>query len=294
MIWRVSTFRHARDNAPACRSVSWRALVASLTTFRVLPAERKTDLPAWSPADYPEGARRSSAAVLSLSCIVLDLDDGARVEQARAAWEDWPHIVHTTWSHTPEAPRLRLVVPLEEPVARRDWSRVWHWAHARSGLVADPACKDPSRIYFVPAIRSHDWPRWSRVEAGDAHLLRVDPAALPPTPEEVEHARVEAARASRPPVQRRGAISDAARRRAQSDALRSDPDARRRAALALGGVVAGEGPGEAARGICCPQCGDRSVWWPIVPRTTPQAMCHHRNSCGWHAWLDTLLDVEIA
>lgn len=287
----VATFSSAFDNHPAPRRVTWRALCQSLTTFRVVRAEDKRHLPAWSPAEYPDGARRCASAVRAVSCIVLDLDDGSRAAQAQAAWEDWPHIVHTTWSHTPDAPRLRLVVPLEVPVPRALWHRAWHWAHARSGLVADPACKDPSRLYFVPAVRSHDWPRWARVFDPGGPLLRIDAEALPLTPDEQEAARIAAARAMRPPVQVRAGVSDAALRRLRSEALRSDPEARRRAAMALGGRVAGEGSTEAARGVRCPQCGDASVWWPISPVSSPKAMCHHRKSCGWSQWLDLLLDV---
>ena len=287
--WEVSLYAHARDNRPQRRRVSWRALCQSLTTFRVLRIEDKRSCPAWSPAVFPPGATRSSAAVLALSCIVLDLDDGDHA-RALAAWEDVPRIAHTTWSHTDDAPRLRLVVPLAAPVPAKWWPRVWHWAHRRSGLVADPKCKDLSRLYFVPAVRSHDWPRWARVYDHGGALLDLRPfGTLPPTPEEVEAER--RARAPRPPVHRRAGATPEAAARIRAEILRHDPDARRAAALDAGGRVVGAGSAEVARGVPCPSCGRRSVWWPITPTGSPQALCQHRESCGWRGWLDVLLSA---
>lgn len=68
--------------------------------------------------------------------------------------------------------------------------------------------------------------------------------------------------------------------------LRVDPGTRERAALALGGMVAGA----SAKGIRCPSCGRPSVWWPIVPDAESQtARCHHLNSCGWWGRISDLL-----
>lgn len=283
----VALFDGARDREPKPRLMTWRALAQSLTRFRVLPEAEKLRLPAWSPTLYREGATRCAAAVLSISCLVLDFDDGARsLAEARAPWEDWPHLVHTTWSHTLDAPRFRLVVPLEAPVPASGWPRVWHWAHARIGRTADPACKDPCRLYFVPAVRSQDWPRYARTHDPGGRYLGVRAEDLPPTPAEVEADRLRRARDLRPPVQLRAGLGDHAQRRIRSARLNSDPDARAEAGAVLGGSVRGD----RVVGVPCPQCKRPSMWWPLVPVHAPKAMCSHRNSCGCTAWLDSLID----
>ncbi len=62
----------------------------------------------------------------------------------------------------------------------------------------------------------------------------------------------------------------------------------------LGGNVRGAGDSERAIGVKCPKCGEASVWWAVTPRTVVGAMCSHRNSCGWHGWIDQLLQGGAA
>jgi hypothetical protein len=64
-------------------------------------------------------------------------------------------VLHTTWSHTPEHHKARVVFPLSEDCPRDQWLEVWQcaerWA-ATWGAIIDPACKNPSRLYFLPAL----------------------------------------------------------------------------------------------------------------------------------------------
>lgn len=316
MSFRLSTFRSAFDPHPRGCSSSYPALVKALTNFRVLDrlpwwcgdckaggdfeegpacpecgAERSADkrgVPAWSPATYPEGVRRSKGAVTHVSCLVLDYDNGTTMDAASEVWRQWPHIVHTSWSHTEEHHKFRLVLPMARPVPVKFWPRVWAWAEKHSGCEIDTACKDPSRLYFVPAIRSADWPHEAReVDEGGTHLLDTAFEKLPLTKEEREAKEREVRRKSRCAALRKRPDSRPwVARRAAQRLLNEDPGAREQAAAHLGARLMGG----KAKGAKCPGCGRASVWWLIEPHSMAQAQCDHRNSCGWHGWLDQLLD----
>jgi hypothetical protein len=270
----VSVFRHARDNRPQRLATSWDKLAARLCTAPVRRVEQKLDLPAWCPAVWPEGVTRSALTVDAVSCMVLDYDDGTTIDQAHARWRDWPHVIHTSWSHQHAHHKFRVVLPLEEPVGRDLWPRAWAWAAGYSGLTIDPKCKDPGRIYFLPAVPRSDAPwdciRWeepSRCLAlyeRDLPELPLPPPLPPPPPPGVGG------------------------RRGDPDPITDDPDARRRVGLALGGRVVERADGAVIRGVTCPSCGRPSVWWPLSPARKRKAECSHRNTCGWTGYPDQL------
>lgn len=100
---------------PAVRPkiVSLDELVELLGKFDVL--EHKRNGRCWSPTRYIDGATsRRNAGVVSISCLVFDLD---RVPPDHQRLRDVCWIAHTTWSHMPRAPRWRVVVPLATPAA---------------------------------------------------------------------------------------------------------------------------------------------------------------------------------
>jgi len=280
----VSAFPHARHPWPRRAEPDWAGLVRRLTDVRVrADISDKVALPAWSPAVFAPGKPRAKSTAVALSSLVLDYDDGTPIDAAQATWSDWPHIVHTSWSHAPEHPKFRLVLPLAEPIPAALWSRAWAWAAARAPQI-DSACKDASRIYFLPARPSADVPYEVRVHDEPSGLLHLDARDLPdPVPDAFGGA------AARPRVRRRSSlVGPRGHSRAVQQALKRDPAVRRRAADALGLTVRGEGPHAVAKGAACPRCGRPSVWWPIEPERMRGAACDHRNSCGWHGWIDQL------
>jgi hypothetical protein len=157
------------------RTLGLDELVTLLTRFEVLRDKRRGRC--WSPTAYAAGhTTRGNAGVESVSCLVFDLDrvppDPKRLE--RVYW-----IGHTTWSHTPQAPRWRVVIPLVAPVPAAQWSDVWRRARAALCPEADPVCKDPSRAYWLP---SHDGGVSAKTTRHEGPLL--DPSTLPELPVE--------------------------------------------------------------------------------------------------------------
>ena len=165
----LSAFDNAWDTAPKPRTTSVEGLVRALTRFPVIPTANKLALPAWSPARFEAGRPRCAEAVLDVSCLVLDHDEGDP-DAALAAWSGLFAVAHSTWSHTLAAPRFRVVVPLARPVPAARWARAWAWAIERAPG-ADSVCKDASRLYFRPAVPAPDAPRFARVQPGE--LLEI-------------------------------------------------------------------------------------------------------------------------
>lgn len=122
-------------------------------------SDPKRDLRLWSPAHYPPDSRRGGENVVHLSCVVLDYDSGLEVGEAVAAWQDYFHIVHTTWSHTPEKPKFRLILPLAEPVRPSDWRAVYEWAEERAAGTVDPTGKSVGTTFALPAVADEAQPR---------------------------------------------------------------------------------------------------------------------------------------
>jgi hypothetical protein len=151
-------------------------LVQLLTRFEILADKRRGRC--WSPTLYADGAlTRGNAGVVSVSALVFDLD---RVPPDAKRLDGVCWIAHTTWSHGPDAPKWRLIVPLATPIAAADWPEAWRRARAALCPEADPACKDASREYYLP---SHPAGVASSTEHRDGRLL--DPSTLPELPPDV-------------------------------------------------------------------------------------------------------------
>ena len=303
-LWAVVPFpnTYARDIRQT--RATWGKLVETFTTFKV--RESKAKLPAWSPAIYKEGATRGSAGVVALSCLVLDYDNGkATIEDARAAWGAWPAILHTSWSHTAEHHKFRVILPLWAPVPAEDWPGVFRWAeswtrttdtpghemspeeYSRAAWIhtIDPACKDPGRIFYGPAVRAEDWPRhaesWVPADRPGVYLGRYVPWDRHLKEYREQRARIDARKAAPPPTRRRKA---SVQLRQDRDSLKTCPHTREALGVALGGQVRGE----QVRKVPCPRCGRAAVWYVINPLSRVSASCDHRNSCGWYGQLEQL------
>ncbi len=258
--------------------LTWRSLVAGLTRWREVPS--KAECPGWMPVELSTPYRRKEN-VVSVSCLVLDIDSGLDIEAASARFSDWPHILHTSYSSTLDFHKARLVIPLEAPCPAMWFPRLWRWGQSRIGGMADEQSKDASRYFYLPAVGPGGHNETIVNDAGSSFLDPRPWSRLPETPEEVQ--AKEAAR-KRDEYQRRREAGGVPEGRARGDELKHDPGAR----LALGLALGGRQVGSKVKGVPCPSCGRPSVWWPLKPYGTPQGMCEHRGSCGWTGWLDTL------
>ena len=144
----ISSVTSLHDNQPITYDRPWPDLIRDLTQHRLQDAKGGA---LWSPACYPSDARRSAAAVLELSLLVFDVDHDCDLDDIRRRLNGLEYVLHSSHSHRPEYPKVRIVIRLSRPVPGPDWRRFFHAAHARLlGGVADRACSDPCRIFYWP------------------------------------------------------------------------------------------------------------------------------------------------
>lgn len=161
------TLRKARTTALAAGGDPDAAVRAAAERLQAdARREAKRDLRLWSPAVYRAGAERGSDGVLAVGALVLDFDHSPDPAALVADFEEWFHVLHTTWSHTEVRPRLRLVVPLAQVIDAADQPAAWAWADARVGGGADPAGKGLAATFALPAVPSAATPHRAWVNAG--------------------------------------------------------------------------------------------------------------------------------
>ena len=270
MNWAATTFndRFAKKGSPF--DLSWRQMAQVFTHWRA--AKSKDDVLLWSPTKYKDGADcRKASQVLEISCLVLDFDDGTTIDEARQVWQFVAHFGHTSWSHTNEQHKFRMVIPLKIPVPAKEWRRGWEagkrlWDYTGVKGEFDPSCKDASRLYYLPAARE-DHPRKAWVHDYD-NFLELDWRSVPDK-------RIP--RVALRPMITKGRDVEAQIR----DRLANNPVARIHLGESLGGVVTDT----TVKKITCPGCGRPSVWFCIEPTTRQSAGCNHQNSCGWYGQL---------
>jgi len=140
---------------------------SQLEKFFTDPPWRQTEFPknklhCWSPALFPESGPKSKRAndnVLKISAIVFDYDHpGWSAERMAEHLSDLAlaHCVYTTWSHTDEEPRYRVVVFLSRPVSPKEFTKVREEALALIGYTegVDTGCSDIARLYAIPVRRT--------------------------------------------------------------------------------------------------------------------------------------------
>ncbi len=184
---RVSTIREAGDQALSRGEEPLPAMRAKAEELKHhARREAKKDLRLWSPVKYREGWKeRGTEGVSHISCLVLDYDSGVRIPEATSVWSDYFHLYHTTWSHSPEHPKLRIVIPLAVACPAERFEQLWDWAHARTGGEIDRQLSGVAATYALPVVAGIDAPREAGSHAGpllDPRDLGIDvgaPLSLP-------------------------------------------------------------------------------------------------------------------
>jgi hypothetical protein len=156
--------------------------LSRLLTDPVKWAGEKVTAPAWLPVSIRDGAPRvrKDVNVSAVSCMVLDIDEGSALSDvvARVKGHGYRAALHTTWSHSPGQHKARVVFPFAEDCPADRWAEVWRCADqwARSwGATIDASCKNPARLYFLPALPADGWRErrsWFRGEVFEGEAMR--------------------------------------------------------------------------------------------------------------------------
>lgn len=156
------------DTTPQEGRVSWPKLYKHLTTIRKAPG-KKHETPAISFAEYGPNKTRANANVLRVHALCYDIDNQRRVKDDVTGktklvpvetpispgdldeYLPFAHAYYSTYSHrADEAPRWRLVIPLEHPIPAEDYPALYTATAEALGLqdYYDPSCINPSRLFY--------------------------------------------------------------------------------------------------------------------------------------------------
>ncbi|MDN6838296.1 MAG: primase alpha helix C-terminal domain-containing protein, partial [Staphylococcus equorum] len=106
--------------------------------------------------------QRNDANILYRSVLALDYDDITDFkglnDTIHKQLEGYSWAFHTTHSHTTDKPRIRLIVPLNEPVSAEDYRKYTRALAHKIGYEVDEASFVPSQAMALPVKRDKDIP----------------------------------------------------------------------------------------------------------------------------------------
>jgi P4 family phage/plasmid primase-like protien len=143
---------------------------------------------------------RLNANMRSMSVLFVDLDKlDAEALMRNVEAVEATGLVFACYSTPSYAPpgkaNARFVFPLAEPVPADRWKRIWTQLIAETKLEgADPACCDPSRLYYLPTKPTADAPVFVR-QGGTRLLTAVAPTLHLVPPGSAPHEVISALRA---------------------------------------------------------------------------------------------------
>lgn len=279
--FKISLFGNRYARIPVTHEVTRRDLGRGLLMPCVpYAAKQKNNLPLWSPTAF-DGSR-SGANAQEISCLVFDLDDGTDLLYHHNFGE-YDYLFHTSFSHTKQHHKWRIILPLANPIPAKDWKRAAKAAKELWDLLAgmgEPdsnALTDCARMYYRFAYPDSDAAQEIQQvynhETGN--YLDLD----------YSHIEEEA-----PPVIRRYQRWTSRRdgQKTGIEALFHNPEFRMGVANKIGARI----DGNMARGIRCPSCGLDEVYFSIDPSLSHSVTwphCNRANKCSWWGKLEDLL-----
>ncbi|MBT8521125.1 AAA family ATPase [Polynucleobacter paneuropaeus] len=122
--------------------------------------------------------KRANRNIESVSALVFDIDEpkGYTFDDIIALTCEYFGVVHTTWSHTIDQPRYRLVIHLKEEIPAKDFATVrdnFLFFNSELASVVDAACSDISRAYY--------WFSYPPEKANDAQCCVLMGSLLDPS-----------------------------------------------------------------------------------------------------------------
>jgi hypothetical protein len=113
-------------------------------------------------ATLVEGGRLELKYVDQATALILDIDGKFRKgkeEYHEVVDPNWAlaqipfrGVAHTSYNHTPELPKFRIILPLREPITPKQHHRLWWYFFEKLNRKTDTSAKDASRLFFLPRI----------------------------------------------------------------------------------------------------------------------------------------------
>ncbi|KAF1086305.1 Virulence-associated protein E [Sporotomaculum syntrophicum] len=166
----ISTGKSRKDKFWRRMTVSWDEFVQRLSRtvvtgetqaeYRQIKKNRQDDIKdvGGFVAGELKNGRRRKENVLSRSMLTLDMDYAGDAEAVAGNLEllyDYACCIYSTHKHTPEKPRLRLIIPLARPVSAEEYQAVSRKLAAGIGIeLFDDTTYEPNRLMYWPSTSS--------------------------------------------------------------------------------------------------------------------------------------------
>lgn len=179
----------SKQDNPEMLSVPPADFVANIHKAIALRDHGPKDGPAIVAAVFKPGTARQMVNVERVTGLIIDIDSEFKrngkmvVEPVDPDWvmSRLPYfgVAHTSYRHTPEVPKFRVIMPFAEPLTIEQHRRIWHFINEKLEKKIDPACKDACRLFYLPRapIEAWDagWP-WAKDLTGTEFL---SPSVVP-------------------------------------------------------------------------------------------------------------------
>ena len=107
---------------------------------------------AWLPATFRADSDRINANVTSVTAFVGDCDNGlTSIDTIKKNLSGVDFFAHTSFSHRPEKPKVRFIVPFSSPIPQESLARVFEYFNALFQNNLDPVGKKPAQLYYLPS-----------------------------------------------------------------------------------------------------------------------------------------------
>lgn len=110
----------------------------------------------WIPCSlHDRHGRRVRENMKEAGLVVLDIDVGMPLDRIKEVLAAYEYAVHTSYSHTIEKPKWRVIMPLVEAIPACDLAIVFDYFNDRFSGQLDKSCgHDAARLYYLPACPS--------------------------------------------------------------------------------------------------------------------------------------------
>lgn len=172
----VADYKNIKDTEP---TVDMTTIAEVVEGFKVHEARPTKDGDAYSFVTFKPGKeQRKNENIESVHALVFDFDeiDDLLRQQIKRFAKTYCSIRHTTYNHTVEKPRERLIVFLQTPIPGEKYGRVYETINSKEfGSKADHSTKSPCQLFYPPS---------KPVEDVDGHFVRsnVDGQLFDPRP----------------------------------------------------------------------------------------------------------------
>lgn len=170
MKFKISTGNSRKDKLWKQKEVSWDEFVKRLsqttvtsetqTEYRKMKKYQQDnvkDVGGFVAGELKEGRRRKEN-VLSRSMVTLDMDYADDAEAIASNIEmlyDYACCIYSTHKHTPEKPRLRIIIPLSRKVSADEYQAVSRMVAKEIGIeLFDDSTYEPNRLMYWPSTSS--------------------------------------------------------------------------------------------------------------------------------------------